>query len=109
MNKKETIKRNNERNLKIFLKNRAPDLGALRSELCTNDSFKQQIPLYLKRLEFKPGVTGWAQVKWRYDESIEDVKEKLNYDLYYINNHSLWLDIKIIFLTFSTVFLQKGQ
>ncbi len=73
------------------------------------DSFKQQIPLYQKRLECKPGVTGWAQVKWRYDESIEDVKEKLKYDLYYINNHSLWLDIKIAFLTVSTVFSQKGQ
>jgi len=57
----------------------------------------------------KPGVTGWAQVKWGYDETLEDVKEKLKYDLYYVNNRSLWLDIKIFFLTISTVLLGKGQ
>ena len=73
------------------------------------ESFREQIPLYEKRLAVKPGVTGWAQVKWRYDETIEDVKEKLKYDLYYIENHSLLLDIKIFFLTFLTVMLQKGQ
>ena len=73
------------------------------------DSFKQQIPLYQNRLKTKPGVTGWAQVKWRYDESLEDVREKLNFDLYYINNHTLWLDIKIFFLTLKTILLQKGQ
>jgi exopolysaccharide biosynthesis polyprenyl glycosylphosphotransferase len=73
------------------------------------ESFKQQIPLYQNRLKAKPGVTGWAQVMWRYDESLEDVKEKLNFDLYYINNHNLWLDIKIFFLTLKTILLQKGQ
>jgi exopolysaccharide biosynthesis polyprenyl glycosylphosphotransferase len=72
------------------------------------ESFKEQIPLYENRLKVKPGITGWAQVKWRYDETIEDVKEKLNYDLYYINNHSLWLDLKIFLLTIPTVVLQKG-
>ena len=73
------------------------------------ESFKEQIPLYINRLLIKPGVTGWAQVRWHYDENIEDVKEKLKYDLYYINNHSLWLDIKIFFLTLVTVLTQKGQ
>ncbi len=73
------------------------------------DSFQKQIPLYINRLQVKPGVTGWAQVKWGYDETLEDVKEKLKYDLYYVNNRSLWLDIKIFFLTISTVLLGKGQ
>jgi exopolysaccharide biosynthesis polyprenyl glycosylphosphotransferase len=73
------------------------------------DTFKQQIPLYTGRLSCKPGVTGWAQVRWRYDESLEDVKEKLKYDLYYVNNHSFWLDLKIFFLTISTVITVKGQ
>ncbi len=73
------------------------------------DSFKQQIPFYINRLKIKPGVTGWAQVKWGYDETIEDVKEKLNYDLYYVDNYSLWFDIKILILTIKTVILGKGQ
>jgi len=73
------------------------------------ESFKEQIPLYVNRLKFKPGVTGWAQVKWGYDESIEDVKEKLKYDLYYVNNRSLLLDIKILFLTFGMVINRRGQ
>jgi exopolysaccharide biosynthesis polyprenyl glycosylphosphotransferase len=72
------------------------------------ESFKEQIPLYENRLKVKPGVTGWAQVKWRYDQTIDDVKEKLKYDLYYINNHTIWLDLKIFFLTITTVILQKG-
>ena len=73
------------------------------------ESFKQQIPFYINRLCFKPGVTGWAQVKWGYDETIDDVKEKLKFDLYYVNNRTIWLDIKIILLTFRTVILGKGQ
>ena len=73
------------------------------------ESFKEQIPLYVNRLKIKPGVTGWAQVKWGYDESIEDVKEKLRYDLYYINHRSFWMDIAILFLTVGMVFTRKGQ
>jgi exopolysaccharide biosynthesis polyprenyl glycosylphosphotransferase len=72
-------------------------------------TFKQQIPLYTNRLKVKPGVTGWAQVKWGYDDTIEDVKEKLKYDLYYINGRSFLLDVKILFLTIGTVLLSKGQ
>ena len=74
------------------------------------ESFKEQNPLYERRLEIKPGVTGWAQVKWRYDENIEDVKEKLKYDLYYVDHDNSWmLNIKIMFLTINTVLMQKGQ
>jgi len=73
------------------------------------ESFKQQIPFYVNRLSYKPGVTGWAQVKWGYDETIDDVKEKLKFDLYYVNKRTIWLDVKIILLTFQTVLLGKGQ
>jgi exopolysaccharide biosynthesis polyprenyl glycosylphosphotransferase len=73
------------------------------------DSFKQQIPLYANRLQIKPGVTGWAQVRWGYDETLEDVKEKLRYDLEYVNNRSAMMDIKIYFLTIWTVVTGKGQ
>ena len=55
----------------------------------------------------KPGVTGWAQVKHKYDSSIEDVKQKVLYDLYYFENMSLMLDIKIILQTFWVVLTGK--
>jgi exopolysaccharide biosynthesis polyprenyl glycosylphosphotransferase len=73
------------------------------------DTFKEQIPLYEHRLKVKPGVTGLAQVKWPYDENIEDVKEKIKFDLQYIEKRNIWLDIKIYFLTIITVLTQQGQ
>ena len=57
----------------------------------------------------KPGITGWAQIKHKYDESLDDVKEKLQYDLYYLENMSLRLDFKIILNTISIVLSAKGQ
>ncbi|MBN2543239.1 sugar transferase [bacterium] len=57
---------------------------------------RKRFPLYMKRLNIKPGLTGWAQVKHKYDTSLDDVKEKLKYDLFYIENFTLLFDIKII-------------
>jgi exopolysaccharide biosynthesis polyprenyl glycosylphosphotransferase len=60
--------------------------------------FKSDIPRYMSRHRIKPGITGWAQVNgWRGNTSLE---ERLKYDVYYIENWSLWLDLKILFLTF---------
>lgn len=73
------------------------------------EQFAQEIPLYKKRLNVRPGVTGWAQVKHKYDESVEDVKVKLKYDLFYIENMSLRLDIKIIIRTAFTMLFGKGH
>ncbi|MBU1653001.1 sugar transferase, partial [bacterium] len=73
------------------------------------DEFRSSIPLYERRLNVKPGITGWAQVKHKYDESLTDVKEKLRYDLFYLENMSLALDIKIILSTFGVVLRGKGQ
>jgi len=73
------------------------------------DQFVETIPFYYKRLQVKPGLTGWAQVKHKYDESFDDVKEKLKYDLFYIENMSLQLDFIIILNTVSVVVMQKGQ
>jgi exopolysaccharide biosynthesis polyprenyl glycosylphosphotransferase len=73
------------------------------------EKLAEEIPYYKRRLKVKPGVTGWAQVKHKYDESVEDVKTKLRYDLFYIENMSLRMDFKILFRTFFVVFLGKGH
>ncbi len=73
------------------------------------DQFRKQIPLYSRRLRVKPGITGWAQVKWKYDESFDDVVEKTKYDLFYVENISLRMDLKILLNTIATVIGAKGQ
>jgi len=73
------------------------------------EQFKKSIPLYSRRLRVRPGITGWAQVKWKYDENLEDVKEKTKYDLFYVENISLKMDFKILFNTIMTVIKGKGQ
>lgn len=73
------------------------------------DQFKHKIPLYTRRLRVRPGITGWAQVKWKYDASLDDVKEKTKYDLYYVENISLRMDMKILIATILTMIKGKGQ
>ncbi len=73
------------------------------------DQFKSQIPLYVNRLKVKPGITGWAQVKHKYDTSIDDVREKLKYDLYYIENYSIKIDVKIFFETIIVVLFRGNK
>jgi exopolysaccharide biosynthesis polyprenyl glycosylphosphotransferase len=73
------------------------------------DQLSEQIPYYKRRLKVRPGITGWAQVKHKYDENIEDVKVKLRYDLFYIENMSLRMDIKILARTILVVLFGKGH
>jgi exopolysaccharide biosynthesis polyprenyl glycosylphosphotransferase len=73
------------------------------------DEFRGSIPLYERRLNVKPGITGWAQVKHKYDESLTDVKDKLQYDLFYLENMSVALDLKIILSTVGIVVRGGGQ
>jgi len=69
----------------------------------------QQIPLYDERHVVKPGITGWAQVNYPYGASVEDSRRKLEYDLYYVKNYSLFLDILILIQTARVVLLQDGS
>ncbi|NUR56625.1 MAG: TIGR03013 family PEP-CTERM/XrtA system glycosyltransferase [Acidobacteria bacterium] len=69
----------------------------------------KQIPLYRLRHVVKPGLTGWAQVRYTYTASVEDTMEKLQHDLFYIKNLSLRLDLFIIFETVKTVVLHRGR
>ncbi len=70
--------------------------------------FEREIGFYNRRLLVRPGITGWAQVKHRYDTSIDDVREKVKYDLYYLENMSLRLDLKIILRTIWVSLSGKG-
>lgn len=67
-----------------------------------------QIPYYDARHSIKPGITGWAQVRYAYGASVEDARQKLQYDLYYVKNHTLFLDIMILLDTVQVVLLGKG-
>jgi sugar transferase (PEP-CTERM system associated) len=67
-----------------------------------------QIPYYAVRHSVKPGITGWAQVRYAYGASVEDAAEKLQYDLYYVKNHSLFLDLVILIETVQVVLWGKG-
>ena len=68
----------------------------------------RQIPFYRQRHIVRPGLTGWAQVRYTYGASVEDALQKLQYDLFYIKNLSLALDVFIILDTVKTVLLRKG-
>ncbi len=72
------------------------------------EQLTNEIPYYAVRHSIKPGVTGWAQVRYQYGSTVEDSQEKLQYDLYYVKNHSLFLDFVILFETVGVVLTGKG-
>jgi len=69
----------------------------------------RDIPYYPRRLKVKPGITGWAQIMGVYDRSVDDVHNKLKHDFYYIENMSILLDLKIIFMTLWVVLRGGGH
>jgi sugar transferase (PEP-CTERM system associated) len=68
----------------------------------------KEIPFYGVRHMVRPGLTGWAQVKYKYGSTVKDAREKLQYDLYYIKNASIGFDLLIMFLTIKIVLLRRG-
>ena len=72
------------------------------------DELTAKIPYYAVRHSVKPGVTGWAQVRYEYGSTVEDSVEKLQYDLYYVKNHTLFLDLLILLETVAVVLTGKG-
>jgi len=73
------------------------------------EQLKKEIPYYSRRLRIRPGITGWAQIKHEYDKSLDDVRKKLQYDIYYLENMSLRMDLKILLNTIYTVLTGKGH
>jgi sugar transferase (PEP-CTERM system associated) len=69
---------------------------------------EEKIPYYAYRHSVKPGITGWAQISYPYGSSIEDAKQKLQYDLYYVKNHNLLFDLTILVQTVEVVLMGKG-
>lgn len=72
------------------------------------DQIVIRAPLYTELQSVKPGVTSWGQVKYGYASSVDEMIERLDYDLYYMKHRSLWFDVKIIIYTVGTVLRGKG-
>lgn len=72
------------------------------------EKLSEQIPYFAERHRIKPGITGWAQISYPYGASEKDALEKLQYDLYYVKNYSLFLDLVILFQTAEVIFWGKG-
>jgi len=70
--------------------------------------YSQKIPFYNFRHIVKPGITGWAQIKYKYSSSVEEAKEKLSYDLYYVKNRTIFLDLKIMLHTLEAIIFRRG-
>jgi len=73
-----------------------------------DQELEHQIPHYRLRQRMRPGLSGWAQVNYPYGASVEDSANKLSYDLYYLRNFSIWLDLLILFKTIRLVFNAQG-
>jgi sugar transferase (PEP-CTERM system associated) len=77
-----------------------------QTRLC--EMLEERIPMYWRRHSVRPGITGWAQVKYQYGSTIEETERKLEYDLYYIKNLSIKLDLAIILATFNVILFGRG-
>jgi exopolysaccharide biosynthesis polyprenyl glycosylphosphotransferase len=83
-------------------------IGPRPHPTCNHAVFADQIAYYGLRNSVRPGVTGWAQVRYGYANNLEEETEKMRYDLYYIKNRSLWLDARILFETVGIIIFGQG-
>jgi putative colanic acid biosynthesis UDP-glucose lipid carrier transferase len=92
------------------LQGRMSIVGPRPHAVTHNEQYKDQIDGYMQRHHVKPGITGWAQINgWRGEtDTLEKMQRRIEYDLFYIENWSLWFDLKIIFLTFFKGFISKN-
>jgi lipopolysaccharide/colanic/teichoic acid biosynthesis glycosyltransferase len=74
-----------------------------------HERLRKNVQFYEERYLIKPGLTGWAQIHYRYGSSIADAAEKLQYDLYYIKNRSILLDLGVILKTINIALRQAGR
>lgn len=91
-----------------ILKGEMSLIGPRPEAVALVELYAKEIPFYMERHMVTPGVTGWAQINYSYGNSIEDTREKLKYDFYYIKNRSLLLDLLIFLRTIKTVLTGKG-
>lgn len=84
-------------------------IGPRPERLIFVEQIAEKVPLYRTRHIIKPGLTGWAQINYPYGVNIEDSIKKLQFDLYYIKHRNVFLDLKILVKTFTTVLYMRGQ
>jgi len=90
------------------LKGEMSFVGPRPERLFFVEQLARQISYYAFRHNVKPGITGWAQIRYPYGASVEDAIEKLQYDLYYVKNHTLFLDLVVLFQTAQVILFGKG-
>ena len=90
------------------LKGEMSFIGPRPERPCFVANLQEKIPYYSQRHTVKPGITGWAQVRYPYGATVQDAEEKLQYDLYYIKNMSLFLDMLILLSSIQVVLFGKG-
>ena len=73
------------------------------------DQLEKIVPYYQERHTVKPGISGWAQIRYGYGASVEDAVEKLNYDLFYVKNMTFFMDLMIVLRTIKIVLFRKGS
>jgi hypothetical protein len=83
-------------------------IGPRPHPTCNHAIFVDEIAYYGLRNTVRPGVTGWAQVRYGYANNLDEETEKMRYDLFYIKNRSVWLDIRILFETVAIIIFGQG-
>jgi lipopolysaccharide/colanic/teichoic acid biosynthesis glycosyltransferase len=91
------------------LKGEMSFVGPRPERPCFVDELKKKIKFYDVRHSVKPGITGWAQVRCPYGASVEDATRKLQFDLFYVKNHSFLLDLLILLETVRVVLFAEGS